>query len=98
MKPKKLGNLRNFRIFLVFFGRYKRKNRREVLVLIMTTFLCENSICFSFLSFHFYPCNISVTVFKQKTSVDGAPWSCGVLTTQGGIPEVGLGHVPKKRA
>ena len=30
---------------------------------------------------------------KDVSSVVGAPWRCGVLTTQGGIAGFGLGHL-----
>ena len=30
---------------------------------------------------------------KDVSSVIGAPWRCGVLTTQGGIAGIGLGHL-----
>ena len=51
--------------------------------------------CFSFLFFPFF-------VLSQKRflmdvpSVVGAPWRCGVLTTQGGKAGIGLGHLRER--
>ena len=49
---------------------------------------------FSCLSFktHFVA-GISITLTTDVSSVVGAPWRCGVLTTKGGMAGIGLGHL-----
>ena len=54
-------------------------------------------ICFSFLfsciPFKYVLLLASVSEFLTVSSVVGAPWRCGVLTTQGGIAGTGLGRL-----
>ena len=59
---------------------------------------------FSFFSFVFFKfviffekyfpkCSLFFCFSKDVSSVVGAPWRCGVLTTQSGIAGIGLGHL-----
>ena len=66
-------------------------------------FLTENvySFSFHFISFkHMFIAGISIyhSLTVDVSSVVGAPWRCGVLTTAGGIAGIGLGPHTWERA